>query len=65
LSCRRRFTGELRLEWKLPRAAATAHSERPDLRLALLAALIGHRYWTMSGAEQLDNLFHFYKNRIY
>jgi putative oxidoreductase len=29
---------------------------------AVIAALMGHRYWTMSGPEQLDNLFHFYKN---
>ena len=37
--------------------------------LALLLALytlgtafIGHRFWIMSGAEQHDNLIHFYKN---
>ncbi len=26
------------------------------------AAFIGHHYWTMTGAAQLDNLIHFYKN---
>jgi putative oxidoreductase len=28
----------------------------------LAAALIAHRYWTMTGAAQLDNMIHFYKN---
>src|ERR1700681_1456093 len=26
------------------------------------AALIGHHYWTMTGAAQFDNMIHFYKN---
>jgi uncharacterized membrane protein YphA (DoxX/SURF4 family) len=26
------------------------------------AALIAHHYWTMTGAAQLDNMIHFYKN---
>ncbi|MBN3817615.1 DoxX family protein [Paraburkholderia sp. Se-20369] len=37
--------------------------------LALLLALytiatafIGHHFWTMTGAEQMDNMIHFYKN---
>lgn len=25
-------------------------------------ALIGHRYWTMTGGEQINNMIHFYKN---
>jgi putative oxidoreductase len=25
-------------------------------------AFIGHHYWTMTGATQLDNMIHFYKN---
>jgi putative oxidoreductase len=25
-------------------------------------AFIGHHYWTMTGAAQLDNMIHFYKN---
>lgn len=25
-------------------------------------ALIGHRYWTMTGGAQIDNMIHFYKN---
>jgi putative oxidoreductase len=28
----------------------------------LATALIGHRYWTMSGTEQLENEINFYKN---
>jgi putative oxidoreductase len=28
----------------------------------LATALIGHHYWTMTGAAQLDNMLHFYKN---
>ncbi|PCE32974.1 DoxX family protein [Burkholderia ubonensis] len=26
------------------------------------AAFIGHRYWTMTGGEQMNNMIHFYKN---
>jgi putative oxidoreductase len=35
------------------------------LLLALYAfatAIIGHHYWTMTGAVQYDNMIHFYKN---
>ena len=28
----------------------------------LAAGLIGHRYWTMTGADRLMNMMHFYKN---
>jgi putative oxidoreductase len=28
----------------------------------LVAAFIGHRYWTMTGADQYSNEMHFYKN---
>jgi putative oxidoreductase len=31
-------------------------------RYTLGAALIAHHYWTMTGAAQLDNMIHFYKN---
>jgi putative oxidoreductase len=47
-------------------AVAIGAFTRPSAVLLVLytlgTALIGHRYWTMTGAEKIDNMDGFYKN---
>ena len=47
-------------------AVAVGAFTRPSALLLFLytlgTALIGHRYWTMTGAEQVDSMDGFYKN---
>jgi putative oxidoreductase len=47
-------------------AVAVGALTRPSALLLFLytlgTALIGHRYWTMTGAEQVDSMDGFYKN---
>jgi putative oxidoreductase len=47
-------------------AVAVGAFTRPSALLLVLytlgAALIGHRYWTVTGAEQVDSMDAFYKN---
>ncbi len=47
-------------------AAAVGAFTRPSALLLVLytlgTALIGHRYWTMTGADQVANMDGFYKN---
>src|SRR5580700_270434 len=47
-------------------AVAVGAFARPSALLLVLytlgTALIGHRYWTMTGAEQVDSMDGFYKN---
>jgi putative oxidoreductase len=47
-------------------AVAVGAFARPSALLMLLytlgTALIGHRYWTLTGAEQVDSIDGFYKN---
>ena len=47
-------------------AVAVGAFTRPSAVLMFLytlgTALIGHRYWTMTGAEKIDNMDGFYKN---
>ena len=47
-------------------AVAVGVFTRPSALLMVLytlgAALIGHRYWTMTGADQVDSMDSFYKN---
>ena len=47
-------------------AVAVGAFARPSALLLVLytlgTALIGHRYWTMTGADQVDSMDGFYKN---
>ena len=54
------------MELPVALAVAVGAFARPAALLMFLytlgTALIGHRYWTMTGADQVDNMDGFYKN---
>jgi putative oxidoreductase len=65
---RRCWLLRLRCSWSFPVAFAVAVGAfaRPSALLmffyTLGTALIGHRYWTMTGAHYVDGMDSFYKN---
>ena len=53
---------ELPVAFAVAVGAFTRHSALLLFLYTLGTALIGHRYWTMTGADQVDSMDSFYKN---